>query len=45
MEPLLDNIDHIVLSKTLTNFKKTNFEIWNAAKLLSDHIGVSITLE
>ena len=38
-----ENIDHIVLPKSFLE-KKTNTEVWNHDKKLSDHIGVAVTL-
>lgn len=40
-----NNVDHIVLSKDFIENKKVTIETWNHDKLLSDHIGICITIE
>ena len=42
---ILDNVDHIAISKSYIQNRKANIEIWNEDKELSDHIGICITLE
>ena len=42
---ILNNVDHIVLSKKFVENKKIIIETWNHDKKLSDHIGICITLE
>ena len=41
---IIDNVDHIVISKNYVENHKTSIEIWNEDKALSDHIGICITL-
>ncbi len=40
-----NNVDHIVLSKGFIENKKVTIEIWNHDKILSDHIGICLTIE
>ena len=39
-----NNIDHIVLSTSYLENKKCTIETWNHDKMLSDHIGVCLTI-
>lgn len=39
-----ENIDQIILSKSVENNCKVRTEKWNVSKTLSDHLGVSVTL-
>jgi exonuclease III len=41
---IIDNVDHIAISKSYIENRKINIEIWNEDKVLSDHIGICITL-
>ena len=41
---IIDNVDHIAISKSYLENRKTSIEIWNEDKALSDHIGICITL-
>lgn len=41
---IIDNVDHIAISKSFIENRKTSIEIWNEDKILSDHIGICITL-
>ena len=38
------NIDHIIMSRTLVGGRSINIETWNLDKTLSDHIGVAVEL-
>ena len=40
-----NNIDHIILSKDFIQNKKVTIETWNHDKILSDHIGICLTIE
>jgi exonuclease III len=40
-----NNVDHIVLSKDFLQNKKVSIETWNHDKVLSDHIGICLTIE
>jgi endonuclease/exonuclease/phosphatase family metal-dependent hydrolase len=40
-----NNVDHIVLSKDFIQNKKVTIETWNHDKILSDHIGICLTIE
>ena len=40
-----DCVDHIALSDSFIKNKKVNIDTWNLDKVLSDHIGISVTLE
>lgn len=40
-----NNVDHIVLSKSLVENKNVKIETWNHDKKLSDHIGICVTIE
>ena len=40
-----NNVDHIVLSKDFIKNKIVKIETWNHDKLLSDHIGICLTIE
>ncbi|MBK8329340.1 MAG: endonuclease/exonuclease/phosphatase family protein [Bacteroidetes bacterium] len=40
-----NNIDHIVISDDFLKDKTTEVSIWNEDKILSDHIGVCLTLK
>ncbi len=40
-----NNVDHIVLSKSLIENRNVKIETWNHDKKLSDHIGICITIE
>lgn len=39
-----ENANHIVLSRNVIRERKPTIEIWNENKMLSDHIGICITL-
>ena len=39
-----ENVDHIVISKEFLRSKKTEIEVFNQDKKLSDHIGICITI-
>lgn len=41
---IIDNVDHIAISKSYIENHKTGIEIWNEDKKMSDHIGICITL-
>ena len=41
---IMDNVDHIAISKSYFKNSGTSIEIWNEDKKLSDHIGICITL-
>ena len=38
------NIDHIIMTRTLVGERSINIETWNLDKTLSDHIGVAVEL-
>ena len=40
---IVDNVDHIAISKSYLANHKTRIEIWNEDKALSDHIGICLT--
>lgn len=40
-----NNVDHIVLSKDFIQNKKVTIATWNHDKILSDHIGICLTIE
>ena len=40
-----NNVDHIVLIKDFIQNKKVTIETWNHDKILSDHIGICLTIE
>ena len=40
-----DNVNHIVLSKSLIENRNVKIETWNHDKKLSDHIGICVTIE
>ena len=41
---IAENVDHIIISKEFIKNKKTEIEIWNLEKTLSDHIGICVTI-
>ncbi|RZJ65573.1 MAG: endonuclease/exonuclease/phosphatase family protein [Flavobacterium sp.] len=43
-ENIPENIDHIVISKSILKDRKTNETVWNLDKKLSDHIGIAIEI-
>ena len=44
-ENIENNVDHLILSKTILEHKKFKIKTWNVDKKLSDHIGHLLTLE
>ena len=40
-----NNVEHIVLSKDFIQNKKVTIETWNHDKIVSDHIGICLTIE
>lgn len=40
-----NNVDHILISKSLVESRNVNIETWNQDKKLSDHIGICVTIE
>ncbi len=40
-----NNVDHIILSEKFIKDKKTEIEIWNLDKKLSDHIGICVNIK
>ena len=40
-----NNVDHIVISKSLVENRNVKIETWNHDKKLSDHIGICVTIE
>lgn len=42
---IVNNVDHIVLSKDFIQNKKVTIETWNHDKILSDHIGICLIIE
>jgi endonuclease/exonuclease/phosphatase family metal-dependent hydrolase len=43
-EAILENIDHIAISSSFVKAAKLETQIWNQDKKLSDHLGISVTL-
>ena len=41
---VVENVDHIIISKEFIKNKKTEIETWNIDKKLSDHIGICLTI-
>jgi len=39
-----DNIDHIIISKSVENNCKVRTDKWNVSKSLSNHLGISVTM-
>ncbi len=39
-----ENIDHIIISKSIENNCKVRTDKWNVGKTLSDHLGISVTM-
>ncbi len=40
---IIDNVDHIAISKSYLANREMSIEIWNEDKTLSDHIGICLT--
>ena len=39
-----ENVDHIIISKSVENNCRVRTDKWNVSKTLSDHLGISVTM-